>query len=158
MRSTMRPSRVLSTEMIVPTAVNMNTGATTSWITRATSGMCGSITVRVLCADATGGRVPFSAASRFQNLPERDGVVVIPVRGAVDERHRAFTRELDEPRHRLGLRRELASVTSAELVPLRGIVTEPLAQRRARRQFLEPEIDVRGILRHAARPQPVHQH
>src|SRR5262249_28055286 len=37
LRSTARPSRVVSTPMIVPTAVSRNTGAIASWISRAMS-------------------------------------------------------------------------------------------------------------------------
>ena len=53
---------------------------------------------------------------------------------------------------------ELPCVTLLELVPLRGIVPEPLSEAGARRQILEPGVDLEIVLGDAPRPDPVDQH
>src|SRR4029077_2054027 len=49
-------------------------------------------------------------------------------------------------------------ISGLEGAPSRGIPVEPTAQSVARRDFLQPEIDLCALARQPARPQPVHQY
>src|SRR2546428_12496054 len=94
---------------------------------------------------------------RFEKLLEGDGIVMLPVLGAVYERHRAVAHMRHELLDRGAVLLEFPKVTSPERVPFRQVVTEPLPERVARCDLLEPEINARRTLRHAPRPEPVDQ-
>ena len=96
--------------------------------------------------------------SAFEVLFERDRIVVFGVLGAEDQSDRASPGSLEELLERIRTLFELAAVTLLELVPLRGIVPEPLSEAGARRQILEPGVDPEIVLGNAPRPDPVDQH
>ena len=94
-------------------------------------------------------------AHRFS---ERDRIVVFGVLGAKDQRDAASPGCLEELLEGIRTLLELACVTLLELVPLRRIVPEPLSQAGARRQILEPGVDLEIPFGDAPRSDPVDQH
>ncbi len=77
-----------------------------------------------------------------------------------DQRERPSLRHLVQLRQRIFRRScgQLGLVALAKLREFFGIVAVPFAQFIARRDLLEPEIDMRAFLREAARPEALHQH
>ena len=88
---------------------------------------------------------------------QRDGIVVVLVAGGIEQGDRALAQPVSQlARRRLGRRAlQLRLIGDDELLPVRRPGMEAPAQRVARRDVLEPEIDPRLVAGDAARPQPV---
>ena len=91
---------------------------------------------------------------RFQPQLERDGVVVVLIARGIKQRDRS----VPQPGKKF-LRGGLASRTfqllaysHAKRLPVIRLAVELLAQRIARRDVLQPQVDPRLLLGHAARP------
>jgi hypothetical protein len=82
----------------------------------------------------------------FEILFEGDGIVVLLVSGAVHQCHRAFADDGAELRYGVRMLVQFTEISPAELSPFAWVVAEPSAEFSARRQFLEPEIDLGCIL------------
>src|SRR5690606_37425199 len=78
------------------------------------------------------------SAFRLQVFLQRDGIVVLRVARAIDERHDATPRRGKNRLPRVRTRVELAEIARAKLGPLPRIVVEPLPEFRARSGVLEP--------------------
>src|SRR5262245_42582647 len=94
---------------------------------------------------------------RCEKLLEGNGIIVLPVLGAVDERHRAVAHMRHELLDRRAILLEFLEVASPERGPFRRVVAEPLPEHGTRCDLFEPEINARRTLRHAPRPEPVDQ-
>src|SRR5215472_6074601 len=82
------------------------------------------------------------------------------IAGGIEQRDWPMGQSLDqsiESRLRRGLCK-FAVVSGLEAAPSRWIPMQPAAQRIARRDFLQPEIDLGALSRQTARPQPIHQY
>ena len=77
------------------------------------------------------------------------------VLGGVEERDRAAAGEGAEMAEFVGVGLELGGVAAGELLPLGGVVGEPLAQRIGGGDVLEPEVDAGGGFGEAAGPEAV---
>jgi hypothetical protein len=84
-------------------------------------------------------------------------IVVLLVVRRIHERDGAFAREPAQAGEFLGLRAEFPGIATAELLPARRIVGEPLPQCGAGRELLRPFVERRRRLAHPARPQTVNQ-
>ena len=92
---------------------------------------------------------------RAQIFRECDGVVVFGVMGAVEQRHRPARQQVRELPDRVRIFAQFLDVAFAKIIPAFRVVAEPLAQRRARRDFLEPQIDGGALLGKPARPDAI---
>jgi hypothetical protein len=100
---------------------------------------------RVGAVDRT---TPASSSSRppeIQMLLERDRVVVLGVLGAEDQGDAASPGSLDELLEGIRTLLEFPGVTLLELVPLLRVVPEPFSEAGARRQVLEPGVDLEVV-------------
>jgi hypothetical protein len=94
---------------------------------------------------------------RFEKFLEGNGIIMLPVLGAVYERHRAAAHMRHELLDGCTILLEFLKVTRPERVPFRRVVAEPLPERGARCDLFELEINPRRTLRHAPWPEPVYQ-
>ena len=76
---------------------------------------------------------------------------------AVQQSHRALPRGLEDWLADFGRAIEFGKVLTTELLPFLGIVTEPLSQFGARRDVLEPVVQVQVGFLYSARPKPLDQ-
>ena len=93
-----------------------------------------------------------------KDVSQHDGIVVKLVACGKDERHGRPACPGAQFGKFIGVVAQLRRIATAELRPTCRIVTEPFAQRRARRKTLDPEVDGRGGFSHPARPKPVDQY
>src|SRR5580700_5233668 len=93
----------------------------------------------------------------FEKAFQDECAVVILVARRIDQSHAAFARLLLEEAQRAGLVLKLSSVAFLEPLPFREVMVEPFSQPGARCHVLEPEIELRPLLGHAARPKPLNQ-
>src|SRR5699024_1329503 len=85
----------------------------------------------------------------FQVIRHDDGIVVLLVLGAVNERHaRGAFERLAQPGEPRLVGANLGQVTLLELGPFLRIVAKPLAQIRTRREILRPVMNLRIFLLH----------
>src|SRR5581483_1658549 len=96
-----------------------------------------------------------SRESRPQHFGEHDRVVVLAVVGGVDEGERARPRSAPELRELRPRVPKLADVAATELGETVRLVSEPFPELGARRQLLLPLVELRLLLRDAARPEPI---
>jgi hypothetical protein len=95
----------------------------------------------------------------LQPRPQGDRIVPALVACRIKEGDRALAQALEQiPGGRLGRRAlQLGFVGGAKCIPIIRLAVEALAQRVARRDVPEPEIDPSLVLGDATRPQPVDQ-
>ena len=82
-------------------------------------------------------------------------MVVDFVPGRVDQRHWAFAGTAVEVPKGFGMPGELQAVAAAELIPALRIMSEPPAQIRSWRDFLDPLVQLGLGLAKTARPQAI---
>jgi glycine/D-amino acid oxidase-like deaminating enzyme len=92
-----------------------------------------------------------------QKLREHDGVVVLGVASAVDERQRGLARSSAELSQLLLLCGELLDVPLSELREAGGVVPKPAPQLRARGKLFRPLVETCVRARHSSRPEAVDQ-
>jgi hypothetical protein len=88
-------------------------------------------------------------------VAQDDGLVVLAIARAVDERDGTVLRSIGKRLPGLWIGVELSVIALHELIPACGIVAETLTQRGARRDIAQPSRKVQRILRDAARPEPI---
>ena len=94
----------------------------------------------------------------FENdVLQHEGVVVSLVPGRIDEGDRALARTTAQVLQYFWMPGELRAVAAAKLVPAFRVMAEPCAQLRARRDLLDPLVELRFGLADAARPQVIDQ-
>jgi hypothetical protein len=71
-------------------------------------------------------------------IGQHTGLVMNQVTRSVDQRHASFRENVAELSDRIGISIEFKPISSLEFGPLRKIMAEPFAQRRARSNFLQP--------------------
>src|SRR5208337_1943994 len=84
-------------------------------------------------------------------------MVVRFVMGGIEQCHRALLHQIFKSSNLVLVACELRFVTACKLAIALWIVPEPLAQSRARRDFLQPADEPGVLFTHTARPQPVHK-
>ena len=90
-------------------------------------------------------------------ISESNGLVVLLVPGAEQERDPACSRASDQLLDELGLVIELFRIAASELVPARGIVAEPFPELVAGSELLHPPVQRGSLPREPARPQAIDQ-
>jgi hypothetical protein len=90
----------------------------------------------------------------LQVLLEGDGIVMLAIMGAVDQRHPSLTRFRQKRLPDLFVFIKLPKVSSPELLPSRRIMMEPLPKCSARSDFFCPLLQLKRTLFHSSRPQP----
>jgi hypothetical protein len=95
----------------------------------------------------------------LQPRPQRDGIVPALAACRIKQGDRALAQALEQiPSGRLGRRApQLGFIGGAKRIPIIWLAVEALAQRVARRDVPQPEIDPSLVLGDATRPQPVDQ-
>ena len=93
-----------------------------------------------------------------QQVPQDNGVVMDLVMGREHERDGTLPCSGAQFGEKLRVLAHFAGIAASELLPTSRIVSEPLSQRGAGRDDLEPFIDRRRSLCHAAGPKPVDQY
>src|SRR5690606_33144051 len=86
-------------------------------------------------------------------VAQDDGAVVLGISRAVEQRHRAAVRGLENRLPGVGIRVQLGAVSLPELFPALDAMAEPLTQLGARRHVLHPRVGREVFLLHAARPE-----
>ena len=86
-----------------------------------------------------------------------DGVVVLGVASAVDERYRLLAGSSAERLKLVLLCRELVDVSLSELGEAGGVMAEPAAQRRAGGELVRPLVEMGALPFHSSRPEAVDQ-
>src|SRR5579864_5594059 len=104
---------------------------------------------------ATAAPVPSLAA--FEDLFQHQRLVVFLIPRAVHQGHGVFCALLLQQFDGALLLAEFLPVPDLELLPFGGIVTEPLAQLRARGHVLQPQFHRRALFGQTARPQAINQ-
>src|SRR6476469_174364 len=94
---------------------------------------------------------PWSRQSAPQHLLQHYRVVVLAVVGGVDERERPGFRSSPQRRKPRPLAAKLVDIAAAELCETCRLVSEPLSEAGAGRQVLLPLVELRLLLRDAAR-------
>jgi hypothetical protein len=95
--------------------------------------------------------------SAAQDLGEDDGVVVLRVPGRIDESEWAVAGPPPEFREPGPLATKFIHIALAKLLEATWLVTEPLPEFGARREFTLPRIELDGRARNAAWPETVDQ-
>jgi hypothetical protein len=95
--------------------------------------------------------------SAAQDLGEDDGVVVLRVPGRINESEWAVAGMPPEFREPRPLATKFIHIASAKLLEATWLVTEPLPEFGARREFTLPLIELDGRARNAAWPETVDQ-
>ena len=67
----------------------------------------------------------------LEKFSQRDGIVVLRVMGAVEERYRALARSFENRRKRILPKLQLREIAPAKFIPALGVMTKPFAQLRA---------------------------
>jgi hypothetical protein len=93
--------------------------------------------------------------SAAQDLGEDDGIVVLRVPGRIDESEWAAAGLPPEFREPGPLATKFIHIASAKLLEATWLVTEPLSEFCARREFTLPLIELDGRARNAAWPETV---
>src|SRR5512133_2142549 len=93
-----------------------------------------------------------------KKFPQGDRVVVCFVMCAIHERDGALARQCAQGIEQLRVWAQFGRIALAKLLPARGVMTEPLAQRGAGRKRLGPLIHGQTLLLDASRPQAVNQY
>src|SRR5439155_601486 len=88
---------------------------------------------------------------------ERDGTVTHFVMGGVHERDPSTSGRAEKRLPGGAMRTQLGEVPVPKLQPLLRIVAEPLSQVRARRDLLEPVIELQACFRYTPGPQSLHE-
>src|SRR5215472_4354767 len=92
-----------------------------------------------------------------EDLLEHHRLVVLCVACAVHERHVATPSSIEQRHECILMRCELRTVATLKLVPPFWVVTEPLPEPSAGRDFFWPGSDVQLVFSYASRPDAIHQ-
>lgn len=92
-----------------------------------------------------------------QYLAKHDGLVMRGITCGIDEGHVAPPGEHPELTQLGSVSPQLGPIASPKLMPAPGLMAEPLAQRRARREAADPAVDMSTFLRKTARPDSIDQ-
>src|SRR5687767_3733606 len=104
-----------------------------------------------------GGELSALAMLSAKQIAKHDHVIMELVARAVEQRRGPFADGILQRLQGLAVRIEFAAVAALEFAPSLGIVAEPFAQSRARRDLLQPEIDGGLLLREPARPETINE-
>src|SRR5262249_22191554 len=98
-----------------------------------------------------------SLLAPLQHFFQGHGAVPLLVAGGVDERDGPLLGDVLQQRQQVALAFQFGPIPLAELRPPGWVVAVPLAQFGAGGEAFQPEVDLRLLLAHATRPQPLHQ-
>src|SRR5262245_20564196 len=96
-------------------------------------------------------------ASTTEIVRKRPRLIVLHVPRRIEQRDRTPRRDLAKGLDGIGIGVELRRVTLAELLPALGAMAEPLAERRAGGDVLEPDRIAELVLADPARPDAIDQ-
>jgi hypothetical protein len=93
-----------------------------------------------------------------QHVAQDNGIIMKLVMGREHEGYWTLACPLSEPAEMFRLLAQFSRIATPEFLPTGGIVSEPFSQFGAGRGILQPFIDRRGFLCHAAGPKPIDQY